>query len=436
MSFSKVYLLSAKVNGIKNIQKCIELDFYKKTIDKTFDPEKYRVKGLFGENGSGKTAIISAFSNLRSLIVNAKYLSDAKVQSYLNETINKATKRLSIECEFLIKKGERSFVVYNYSIGLLFNESSYQISNEKLARRNGNYPGSEYEVVYEVVNGELQTYRYEDEYPFIKKSTLNVLSDASLVSLLLRMNNSEEQDFILAVYPVIVFAASLHTSLSTEDKHELYLFRKGLLSIGDGTKTTPEFQSIVRDIDSLTNMNESKIAKDRYSDFVQRVMRLTRFIKLFKPDLKSIDIDRKEDVDFYSCELIMNYGEYSIHREFESAGIRKLISLFDSLDVAASGRIVFVDEIDSNINSIYLTKIIEFMMLYGKGQLCFTSHNIDVMNVLKDNKMSIDFLNSNQEIIRWINNGNKSPVTSYKNGLIEGMPYNVYPTDFIGILGE
>ena len=75
-------------------------------------------------------------------------------------------------------------------------------------------------------------------------------------------------------------------------------------------------------------------------------------------------------------------------------------------------------------------------MLYGKGQLCFTSHNIDIMNVLKDNKYSIDFLNSNQEIVRWINNGNKSPVNTYKNGLIEGMPYNIFATDFIGVFGE
>ena len=91
---------------------------------------------------------------------------------------------------------------------------------------------------------------------------------------------------------------------------------------------------------------------------------------------------------------------------------------------------------DANINSIYLSSIIEYMMLYGKGQLCFTSHNIDIMHVLKDNKYSIDFLNSSQEIIRWQNNGNKSPVNTYKSGLIEGMPYNIFPADYIGVFGE
>ena len=38
------YLLSAKISGVKNIQKRIYLEFYKKTIDKQFDPDKYRLR--------------------------------------------------------------------------------------------------------------------------------------------------------------------------------------------------------------------------------------------------------------------------------------------------------------------------------------------------------------------------------------------------------
>ena len=75
-------------------------------------------------------------------------------------------------------------------------------------------------------------------------------------------------------------------------------------------------------------------------------------------------------------------------------------------------------------------------MIYGKGQLCFTSHNTDIMNVLKDNKMSIDFLTREQKIVPWISNGNRSPVSSYKNGLIEGIPFNIYPTDYVGMFGD
>ena len=54
------YLLNMDVCGIKNIQKNVHLSFYKKTVDKEFDSEKYRVKAIYGENGAGKSALITA----------------------------------------------------------------------------------------------------------------------------------------------------------------------------------------------------------------------------------------------------------------------------------------------------------------------------------------------------------------------------------------
>ena len=52
------YLLSMEVAGIKNIEKPVRLSFYKKTIDKNFDPKEYRVKSIYGANGTGKTGLI------------------------------------------------------------------------------------------------------------------------------------------------------------------------------------------------------------------------------------------------------------------------------------------------------------------------------------------------------------------------------------------
>ena len=49
------FLLNLCISGIKNIEKMIEIPFYKKTIKDDFNPEQYRVKGIYGENGSGKT---------------------------------------------------------------------------------------------------------------------------------------------------------------------------------------------------------------------------------------------------------------------------------------------------------------------------------------------------------------------------------------------
>ena len=39
-----VYLLNVRMSGIKSIKNEIRLDFYKKTVDKNFDPDKFRLR--------------------------------------------------------------------------------------------------------------------------------------------------------------------------------------------------------------------------------------------------------------------------------------------------------------------------------------------------------------------------------------------------------
>lgn len=54
------YLLNISVSGIKCIKEEVRLDFYKKTVDKNFNPERYRVKAIYGENGTGKSSLVTA----------------------------------------------------------------------------------------------------------------------------------------------------------------------------------------------------------------------------------------------------------------------------------------------------------------------------------------------------------------------------------------
>ena len=53
----KFFLLRMKVNGIKSIDKEVQLDFYKGTLSKKFDASNSHVKAIYGPNGAGKTAL-------------------------------------------------------------------------------------------------------------------------------------------------------------------------------------------------------------------------------------------------------------------------------------------------------------------------------------------------------------------------------------------
>ena len=58
------------------------------------------------------------------------------------------------------------------------------------------------------------------------------------------------------------------------------------------------------------------------------------------------------------------------------------------------------------------------------------------MDVLKHHKKSIDFLSEDHEIYSWTTSGNYSPSKLYRNGMIEGSPFNIDSIDFIGIFGS
>ena len=177
------------------------------------------------------------------------------------------------------------------------------------------------------------------------------------------------------------------------------------------------------------------IPRQMISYYEKEIDRLSSFVKIFKTDLKTIRIDKKEYGEFFVCRLVMVYDGYELDKEYESKGIRKLINLFDALDMACNGTIVFIDELDSSINDVYLDKLIEYFMYYGKGQLCFTAHNLSPMSVLRENSCSISFISSVNTVHTWTNNGNLNPENAYRNGFVEDSPFNVDASDFLGILG-
>ena len=184
---------------------------------------------------------------------------------------------------------------------------------------------------------------------------------------------------------------------------------------------------------SIFSCKTNTIPVDKYEAYKDFVKKLKKFIQIFKPELKDIEIERKDKGVDYVCSLNMVYEGFSINSEFESTGIKKLIKLYAYLQEMVQGGIVFIDELDSNLHDVYLCALLEYLMDYGQGQLCFTTHNVGPMDILKRNKKSIDFLSIDNKIYPWKTNGNYSPAKLYRNGMIEGSPFNIDAIDFIDV---
>ena len=443
-----IYLVNYRVKGIKTLEEEVSLSFYKKTITMPLDTKEYNIKGIYGINGSGKSGIVASVDILRNLLLDDGYLNNPMVQKNLDAIINKKSKELFISADFLAEYKEKTYL-YRYEILLKKTVTDkYAISSEKLSYRLATSKKDDFNSLIEVKNGIIDYIDIKNDEElkntFIQH-TLNLLSMSAVSSVFLdKMYPYEEQiNNIISLDGVLLLinlGIRMKVYMDQSDNHIDYLLKNMLMytmeTDNDDTYIDSLRKGAVRlnrsSIDAISGGTDL-IAKPIYTRYEKKVKRLKEFIKIFKPDLTDISIDRKEDGDNYVCNLNMVYGDYVVHTEFESTGVKKLIRLFDFLQNMVKGGIVFIDEFDSNLHDVYLCALLEYLMEYGKGQLCFTTHNVGPMDVLKRNKKSIDFLSIDHKIYPWTTNGNYSPSKLYRNGMIEGSPFNVDSIDFIGI---
>ena len=445
-----VYMMNYSVKGIKSIDELITLSFYKKTIGKEMNIQGYNVKGIYGMNGSGKSGIMTSVDILRNILCNSGYLNNPIVQRQLDAIINKKLNELYIECDY-VSDNLGMLMLFRYELTLAKDiAGKYVISHEKLSSKNAASKSDTLYKIIEVVDGKI-VYLDSDDIFSIKEKMMNLLSTSSMCALfyekvMLPMFNGREKGvnkFFFDLATLWIFSKKIHVYMDESDSHKTYFLRNTfehleLSDVRDDSEMDDFWFELYGMQDSFMDaisIDDNIVDKDDYDSFVEIVDELYNFISIFKKDLKYIEIDKKEDKEFYVCNLNMVYDDYKINTEFESTGIKKLIKLFVYIKEMVNGGIVFIDEFDSNLHDVYLCALLEYLMAYGKGQLCFTTHNVGPMDILKQSKKSIDFLSNDQKIYPWTTNGNYSPSKLYRNGMIEGSPFNVDSIDFISAFG-
>ena len=432
------FLLNISMSGIKNIEKEIRIDFYGKNINKSSSFDNYNIKAIYGENGSGKTAIIIAVKIVKDFILNESYLSDSRNVELLYDLINKKTRKFYFRCEFVTNIEE--FIIHEYEVSLEIDKDNEIVVTYESLKERINSVKNVQNTLFCIEKGVFT----ELNLPDVVKDTVidktkNVLEKRSAITLIMSILNNDLKSNAIPqelLYSFIFFIL-LYVYNDLEDSHTHY-YRKSRIGQYINNKASADSQVVFSALEELyyeIYSNDRKVPIDAIKSYENRINRLEKFVKIFKPMLKGILIDKKINHDIYECRLIMDYGSYLVDREFESTGIKRIMDMFDAFVSASNYGIVFIDELDSNINGVYLNKLIEYYRDYGKGQLCFTSHNTEPMTLLKQNKKAIDFLINDNRIVSWVKNGHYTADNSYRDGMIEGLPFNVDSSDFIGIFG-
>ena len=404
------FLLNLKLNGIKNIEKEIEIDFYKKDL-KNFSPINYNVKGIFGPNGIGKTAILKSIEIIKNIVINNYYLTDSENLNLLHKLINKNTKKMNVEITFLNFNNKKNDKKYIYYVELEIKHNDIFISKESIKTENKSK-----ELIIEL--GQILNNSLFENSTLIENNSKNLLNKRSILNII----KDFEKDNLLKDNDKETFV-------------NLFNFFQNLYI------KTDRYQYNMLDVINLTDIDDRYDMRIPKKKGILEILkkdfeRKTKFLKLFKKDLSSISFVKKDDSDYYYLNIFFNYNDLEISYSFESQGIKLLFMLHSYLDKILNGGIVLIDEIDSSIHDVYLNKIIEFFSEEGKGQLIFTSHNTTLLNTLRKYNNSIDFINENKEIVPWIKNGNSSAFNKYREGYIRGLPFNIVESDFYEIFSN
>lgn len=395
----KPILLRVETYGMKNIKDKIKIDFYKDTIQKTFNMKNKNIKAIYGANGAGKTAIILSMKLYNDLCLTFNYLMDNKCIKYLNQVINQKVREFYISVTYsTIDKEKNNKVLGTYrhtliltlegdEINFLTFTAKPKISLERLELLNKqtiNEPGK---ILYEVNNGilNINDNSLQSLNDLLYDKTSNILGTSTLMSFVFEHPSLNCENMSLAKLfhqlPLKTFGTALLHNINFNDHLIVYydatertcMRNHNVLYNHYSRKNTED--NFNYNIVSLEPGNDI-ITKNSKNMFEIEIKKLYSFIKIFKPDLKSIEIEYYDRGDCYECKKSFIYDDYKIDSQFESNGIQKLIRIFNVLKFLPYDFTVFIDELDTNINTIYLNKLIEYFIETGKGQLCFTAHNI------------------------------------------------------------
>ena len=283
-----IFMTRYEVQGIKVLDQPLSLSFYKKTITKPIETRKYNIKGLYGMNGAGKSAVVTSVDILRKLLVNADYLNNPVVQKSLEALINRKTKKLSIEAEYMMDL--RTPMLFRYKVELRKNYSGkYIIGSEELSTKRAFSRTGDYRKLFSVEDGEM-TYvegGNQDDFTLVlKEKTINLLSTSSVAALFIDkiflpglIGKKERIGFLAAsMLSLFIFGSTIFVYKEQSDDHIDYVVSKLLPAdkdeLGDDSNTNDILGSMSAINQSFLNefsVNSNYIAKEKYARFADEV---------------------------------------------------------------------------------------------------------------------------------------------------------------------
>lgn len=424
MKNAVVRLSEIQIENFKNVKKG-KLSFENKRKD-----YKASILGLYGQNGSGKTALIDALNILKVAMCGAKipyeYADYINVEAEYSKLIyhfhidTESFEKYEIYYELCLRAVEAEV---DQNIDTMdeeehpehkveiFNEIlSYSYSNDEIKIRKGALIDTTSGVFVPVRKYELFFGKDKDlgqKLQLVKAMTAassrSFIFSRELINEIRKQENEDteykfhknilERMIYYANYELFIIGTADAGLISMNAQPLAFKYHHGdkntvgklMIPIDRAIKVPNDVYEIVSDV--VENMNIV---------LRQIVPNLTISVE----DLGAIVL--KNGSKGHSIQLVSHKNSKPIPLRYESEGIKKIISIlqlfieiynFPSITVA-------IDEIDSGIFEYLLGELMRIISEKGKGQLIFTSHNLRPLETIDRGFIAFTTTNPENRYIR------------------------------------
>ena len=374
------------------------------------------IAGIYGQNGSGKTAIIEALVLLRHCLMGYSLPQD--IANYFISCINVDSESARLEFEFAIEdndSGTSYKVVYSFTLKKAESEhlTRLVICNEKISYSSKNKDSATKFVDY------IDT---DSEAPFVPKAKYDALmgkdknkKTALLVAKKMAEANTASFIFSKEMYDSIVHGET-HTileRLAWYGARELFVIRTastGRINLNDmPLHISLDHGENHTSLSLLLALRKSTPVSSIVLEILKKTINsinivLPQIIPNLKVGLKILGKELMPDGSMgYIVQLTSCKEGHEFPLVMESDGIKKIISILSLLiDVYNNRSItVAIDELDSGIFEYLLGEILRVISEKGKGQLLFTSHNLRPLETLDKNFIVFTTTNPMNRYIRF-----------------------------------
>ncbi|MCI7421578.1 MAG: ATP-binding protein [Alphaproteobacteria bacterium] len=410
MKEAKVRIKNIKLKNFKNVGYG-KIEFSPKN-DEQISPAD--IIGIYGQNGSGKTAVIDALHYIQILLSGQSLNKDfINYISYNQQTAK-------IEIAFLVEYPDIKYDVV-YQISFEKNkDDEYYIQNETITSSTIKAGRKSTKRLIEYTNGNevfQPKTRYEEFVSIYKDAAIDLIvakkiAEKNKCSYIFGSDNQKIYQKIIVNYKdiltdnelndtlKIIYALSYYSSINLfvlKNSHSAVIGADFLLPVAFKMKDDEK----VTKGDLVITFREPNLLDNEKFDILKHVIDQENIvIKQIIPGLELNIKDYGKQIlengkEGNKVDLLSTRNGISIPIRYESEGIIKIISILNALISAynSSGVCLAIDELDAGIYEYLLGELLGIFSDGAKGQLIFTSHNLRPLEVLKSNNVIFSTIN-------------------------------------------